>query len=387
MTGSNCSFRNRDYYDRTWNDPPVRSYLLTSYSNTEHLKPALQDDEDHCEKRRVVERFKERFLAKSLPGTRHVIDYLQDKYRRNLATSTIRQSGATLICFLSFFQRSGKSYLEEIARNDIAAYVEHEQDRGLKIASVRSKLTALYAFLRFLVDNQILPSDILYKKIHIKLPKLLPKAIPAEDIRKLLAVIDNKRDRAMILLLLRTGMRIGELLNVKVTDIILPERKILLSLGEKNYQGRVVYYSDDAEKALKEWLAVRNPVKEYLFYGLTRKRLCHVRAGIIMRTYLEKVGLLHKGYSLHSLRHTFATNMLNAGLRLEVLQQLLGHLCIEMTLRYAKLSNSTREQEYFKAMKNIEQGASHEHNRVNPQLQAVFKEKKLLRPHNKKLPA
>ncbi|MBU1720927.1 MAG: tyrosine-type recombinase/integrase [Bacteroidetes bacterium] len=385
MTESNCSFRG--YYDRTWNDPLVGPYQLTNYTNTEHLKPASKDDEDHCEKRRVVERFKERFLAGALPGAGHVIDYLQDKYRRNLATGTILQSGATLICFLSFFQKSGKCYLEEIVRNDIAVYVEHEQDRGLKIASVRNKLTALYAFLRFLVDNQILPPDILYKKINIKLPKLLPKAIPAEDTRKLLAVIDNKRDRVMILLLLRTGMRIGELLNVKVTDIILPERKILLYLGEKNYQGRVVYYGDDAEKALKEWLAVRNHEKEYLFYGLTRKSLCHVRAGIIMRTYLEKAGLLHKGYSLHSLRHTFATNMLNAGLRLEVLQQLLGHLCVEITLRYAKLSNSTREKEYFTAMKNIEQGANHEHNRVNPQLQAVFKEKKLLRSYNKKLSA
>jgi integrase len=100
-----------------------------------------------------------------------------------------------------------------------------------------------------------------------------------------------------------------------------------------------------------------------------------------MRKALRKTGLEHRGYSLHSLRHTFATNMLNAGLRLEVLQQLLGHLSIEITLRYAKVSNITRENEFFKAMTIIEKGGNHEHDRVNSELQAVFKEKELLGAH------
>ena len=97
--------------------------------------------------------------------------------------------------------------------------------------------------------------------------------------------------------------------------------------------------------------------------------------------------MVNKGYSLHSLRHTFATTMLNAGLRLEVLQQLLGHQLIDMTLRYARISNATREAEYFKAMAVIEQGGHRGPNRVNSQLQAVFEEKKLLRSYGKKLPA
>ena len=101
-----------------------------------------------------------------------------------------------------------------------------------------------------------------------------------------------------------------------------------------------------------------------------------------MREALQDAGLEHKGYSLHSLRHTFATNMLNAGMRLEVLQQLLGHLSIEVTLRYAKVSDVTRENEFFRAMATIENGEIHEHDRVNPELQAVFEKKKLLGAHN-----
>ena len=73
--------------------------------------------------------------------------------------------------------------------------------------------------------------------------------------------------------------------------------------------------------------------------------------------YLQEAGLAHKGYTVHCLRHTFASELLNAGMRLEVLQQLLGHQDIEMTRRYARLTDRTREEEYFRAMAAIEKGA------------------------------
>lgn len=252
---------------------------------------------------------------------------------------------------------------------------------------MRGNLRALYAFINFLVGKELLPHRILYKKIRIKEPEVLPRAIPAEDIDILLKSITNCRDRALILLLLRTGMRIGELLQVKVVDVILPERKILLYLGAKNFLGRVVYFSEDAERALLDWLQIRDEQKEYLFYSPTRDNLGYVAAWMVMKKILKRANLSHKGYSLHSLRHTFATNMLNAGLRLEVLQQLLGHKSIDITMRYARLSDTTREYEYFRAMSVIEQGEQHESYRVNSQLQAVFEEKKLFTSHHKKLPA
>ncbi|MDW7774335.1 MAG: tyrosine-type recombinase/integrase, partial [Desulfobulbaceae bacterium] len=120
----------------------------------------------------------------------------------------------------------------------------------------------------------------------------------------------------------------------------------------------------------------------FLFYSRGRENMSYVTAWITMKNLLAKAGLGDKGYSLHSLRHTFATDMLNAGLRLEVLQQLLGHCSIEITRRYARMSDTTRETEYFKAMAIIEQGARHEPYRVNTQLQAVFEEKKLVKTHD-----
>jgi integrase len=91
-------------------------------------------------------------------------------------------------------------------------------------------------------------------------------------------------------------------------------------------------------------------------YGYAGQEPSYVAAWMIMQEAVQKAGFEGKGYSLHSLRHTFATNMINAGLRLEVLQQLLGHLTIDITLQYARISEVTREDAYLKAMEIIEKG-------------------------------
>jgi integrase/recombinase XerD len=90
-----------------------------------------------------------------------------------------------------------------------------------------------------------------------------------------------------------------------------------------------------------------------------------------------KAGLPHKGYTLHTLRHTFATELLNAGMRLECLQVLLGHRSIEETRRYARLTDKTREEEYFKAMSRIERKDSNGDDRCDHELEAIFEKEEL----------
>jgi len=179
------------------------------------------------------------------------------------------------------------------------------------------------------------------------------------DVERLISVIDHTRNRALILVLLRTGMRIGETLSVKVNDLDIKQRKIHIFEGEKNACGRVVYLSDDALFALKRWLKERDQDKEYVFYGQPRQSLGYSAARFLFITYLKKAGIEHKGYTVHSLRHTCASELLNAGMRLECLQQLLGHHNIEITRRYARLTDRTREEEYFRAMAVIEKGGVH----------------------------
>jgi integrase/recombinase XerC/integrase/recombinase XerD len=258
--------------------------------------------------------------------------------------------------FLDFYRKSGKYDLKDLERADLEAFIEHEQDRGLKISTVKTRMAFIMAFLHFLVEQNLIPGTAMKKTIRFKLPDALPRAIAPKDLRKLLCVIHNTRDRALILLLLRTGIRIGEALGLTLNDIDLRDRKVHLFQGEKNSMGRVVYFSDDAFFALKRWFKRRDPGKQFLFYGQAERPLCYSAAASRFKKYLTRAKLTDKGYTVHSLRHTYASELLNAGMRLECLQKLMGHQDIEMTGRYARLTDTTRKEEYFRAMAKIEKG-------------------------------
>ena len=206
------------------------------------------------------------------------------------------------------------------------------------------------------MEQEVISGALLKKHIKLKLPETLPRAMNPADVKKLLSVIDDVRDRALILLLLRTGMRIGEALGLRLDDLDIRDRKVHLFQGEKNSMGRVVYLSDDALLALKLWLRRRDPNQEFVFYGRSNKPICYSTGRSRFVKCIQKAGLEQKGYTVHCLRHTFASELLNAGMRLECLQQLLGHQDIEVTRRYARLTDRTREEEYFRAMAIIEKG-------------------------------
>jgi site-specific recombinase XerD len=182
-------------------------------------------------------------------------------------------------------------------------------------------------------------------------------------------------------------MRIGELLNTKVMDVHIKERNIEIYEAEKNRLGRVVYLSEDAVSALRKWLKERDSWEDYLFYSPSggTETMSYSAAWVIFHKYLVKTGLTHKGYSLHALRHTFATELLNAGMRLECLQVLLGHRSIEETRRYAQLTDKTREEEYFTAMSKIERRSKNDHDRHNHELEAVLEAEKLLTQYREEL--
>jgi site-specific recombinase XerD len=217
-------------------------------------------------------------------------------------------------------------------------------------------MASIIAFLHFLMEQDILSPSLLKKTIRLKLPDKLPRAMNPKDVRMLIEVIDDARDRALILLLLRTGMRIGEVLGLTLNDVDLKEKKVHLMEGEKNNMGRAVYLSHDAVFALKRWLAIKDKAEEYIFCGHHHVPICYSTARSRFVHYIRKARLEHKGYTVHCLRHTFASELLNAGMRLEVLQQLLGHQDIEVTRHYARLTDKTREEEYFRAMAIIEKG-------------------------------
>jgi site-specific recombinase XerD len=312
-------------------------------------------------RQQVLDRLLDKINAQDLLGKSYVEQYLRHKYRRNCKANTLRQAAISLVQFLSFFSNRGNTVLVQLSREDIEAFVEALQDRGLKPTTVNTRLRNVYAFVRYLIlEYTGFDWGLMERKVKLKLPDRLPRAFDPQHLDQLLCAIDDCRERALILLLLRTGMRIGELLNCKLADIDLNEQKILIYQSDKTSVGRAVYYSTDAQQALLAWLRVRDAGRQHLFYGQKDKPLCYEAARAIFKRCLQKADLQYSGYTLHCLRHTFATALLNAKMPLECLRVLLGHSNLEITRRYARLSDKTREEEYFAAMQRILKGDADE---------------------------
>jgi integrase/recombinase XerD len=326
-------------------DSPFYTFLATGKEPKAHIF----NDTDRSVWFRLI---LQTLAASTLPDQPLIEKYLHHMYRQLCVKRTVSRTYATIRDFLYYLQRP----LHTITRTDIEAYVEHEQDRGLKLSSVRLKLITLRACMRFLSEQGALSPELFIRPLRIKLPEALPKALDPADTRQLLQVIQTARDRALVLLLLRTGMRVGELLATKPVDVQLQEQKILIYQAPKTSTGRVVYFSADARCALEQWLAQRDASMEFVFYGRDNTSLSYSGARMLFIKYLCSAGLTHKGYTIHCLRHTFASELLNAGMRLECLQKLLGHTSIEITRRYARLTDKTRADEYFAAMQRIERG-------------------------------
>ncbi len=155
----------------------------------------------------------------------------------NRRPNTLRCLWGSLVSFLRMIQEEGKC-IEALTRSDLETFIEHEQDRGIQITTIKTKVACVRAFLRYLVEEGMVLPTVLGRRMCLKLPDRLPRAMELEDLRKLLSVIDQPQDRAMVLVLLRTGMRIGELLNLKVRDISLKERRIEIYEAQKTRVGR-----------------------------------------------------------------------------------------------------------------------------------------------------
>jgi integrase/recombinase XerD len=368
-------------------DLSLENFITPAVKPPDYHQTRLRFTSHNEENTEALRKILKRLAGMNLPGREHVENYLWYLTRRNRKPKTLHSRYGAIVLFLGMIRDNGKTCLEEIKRRDIEAFIEYEQDRGNKITTIRTKLVSVQAFLRYLVEEEIVSPDIFSRRIRLQLPDRLPRAMAPEDLRKFLSVIKDTRDRAMILILLRTGMRIGELLNTKVMDVHIKERNIEIYESEKNRLGRVVYLSEDAVSALRKWLKERDTWEEYLFYSPSggTDTMSYSAAWIIFHKYLVKAGLTHKGYSLHALRHTFATELLNAGMRLECLQVLMGHWSIEETRRYAQLTDKTREEEYFTAMSRIERRNKNDDDRYDHELEAALETEKLLTQYREEL--
>jgi integrase/recombinase XerD len=337
------------------------------------------------QRRQALDNSLSRLSTLEIEGKEHIEAYLRHQYRRHFQANTIRGNYTSLSCFFTFLKERGRGGIEDIEKADLEAFVEHEHNRGIKISTVKLRLAQVKAFLRFMIDKGDISEEVFPWKLTIRMPEPLPRAMDPDDVDTLLKVKGSVRDRAMIVLLLRTGMRIGELLRTRLIDVNMEEQKILIYEGEKNQRGRAVYFSADAKTALEFWMKERTKRYELLFYGYKGRPLSYQASRMMFVKYLDQAGLSHKGYTLHCLRHTYATDLINARMPLECLEKLMGHSRLGVTRRYAILTDKTREEEYFKAMAIIERREKDEHYGCDSELQTLLETTQLLPSYSEEL--
>ena len=293
-----------------------------------------------------------------------------DRYRRSLkrknyAAHTVK----AYLYVLAPFTRWLTIPLEQVTRAEIGAYVDHLFYKRLSPKTVTCHLQILRGFYDYLMSEEGVVMTNPISKISIRLPKPLPRHLKDDQVANLFAVITKPRDRAMFTLMLRCGLRVEEVARLTVDAVEYGRRELFVASG-KGAKDRMVYLSDDACAALLAYLEKRTSKAKELFLvekGPQKGKPISVR-GIQKRIeyYAEKSGL---DVSCHQLRHTLATQLLNADAQLSSIQGLLGHAHVTTTQRYCRVANLKVRRDYFKAMEVVMQRmqalAEDEHPRSN----------------------
>jgi site-specific recombinase XerD len=285
--------------------------------------------------------------------TDSIVNFRRFLKRRNLSPHTVKNYLNTIRHFVLWL----KVPIEQATNTNVAAYIDHLAAKALKPETINSHLNRIRQFYHYLQDEEQVRVVNPVKSGHrLRVPKPLPKHLQDGQTRIFLEAPKRPRDQAMFLLMLRCGLRVEEAANLSLQVIDFKRRRIWVQDG-KGGKDRVVYVSNDAMKALIDYLKRRHASKASKVFlvekGIHRGKPISVR-GIQKRMeyYANKCGIK---LSCHHLRHTMATQMLNAGAELETIQDLLGHSAIKTTQRYSRVSNLKVQRDYHKAMEVVMQ--------------------------------
>jgi site-specific recombinase XerD len=227
--------------------------------------------------------------------------------------------------------------------------------KRMQPASINLYLAIIRVFYNYLkYEQKVKLINPVKANCRLRVPKPLPRALREDQIDAFFNVIDSKRDWTMFRLMLRCGLRVEEVAHLGLGDIDIKQRRILVVDG-KGGKGRVVYISDDAAEALMAYLKQRSHRRAKKVFlvekGDYKGQPISVRGIQKRMEYYAKKSELR--VSCHHLRHTMATQLLNADAQAESIQDLLGHNWISTTERYCKVSNMKVKRDYFNAMEKI----------------------------------
>lgn len=262
------------------------------------------------------------------------------------------------------FAREGIVEIVDVKRRHIFAYIDERLAAGYAVKSVNQELKAFQATLRFLQEREFPVPLALLRLPALKEPDALPRFLTDEEVgrlqtdlegrvaqaRKPAQVRDALLDRAAFYLLWHGGLRLGEVEELRLTDLDLSRRQLMVRQG-KGMKDRAVYLTEAAAAALAAYLEVRGQgLSDHLF--LYRHRpLCRGLIHSRIKAAGKRTGVK---VTCHRLRHTCATQLVNAGCRIATIQALLGHRRLNATMRYARVHDRTVAEDYYAAMAVIE---------------------------------
>ena len=268
---------------------------------------------------------------------------------RGLAQNTIDAYRRDLSNFLDYCLSNGVESVKKIERTHINGYFLSIHEKKLSPTSVMRKTASIRGFFKWLCANEICEKNPALTLEPPKVPKRLPKVMTIEEINKILSENLNKKEKLIVELLYGCGLRVSELVNLKVNDVD-SSAKYLRCVG-KGSKERIVPIGSMALKALKNYEKERSLILQTK--GKTSKSLFLTNDGkSITRqevyTFIHSLGAkIHKSISPHTLRHSFATHLLENGADLRVVQELLGHSDVSTTQLYTHISKKRLKEVYF----------------------------------------
>jgi len=276
---------------------------------------------------------------------------------RGLALNTLESYGRDLRNYGVFLERDGVPAFEGASRTTVVAYLVFLQKQGRATATVARRLAALKAFYQFLVRQKYIERDPTASVESPKLKKRLPRVLTISEVEKLLGqpVGDSPqsaRDKAMLELLYATGIRVSELITLNLHDINL-DAGYVRCIG-KGSKERIVPVGSIAVRGIKEYLQhgrprfVTNGAEKALFVNHHGGRLTRQGFWKIVKKYAHDAQI-PKDITPHTLRHSFATHLLENGADLRSVQEMLGHADISTTQVYTHVTKSRLKDVYAKA--------------------------------------
>jgi site-specific recombinase XerD len=283
--------------------------------------------------------------------TESILNYRLFLKRKNFSGLTVKNYLHRLKLFVSWLATP----VESTTVKEVKLYIDYLLERQMAPRSINCHLSSVRLFYDYLQDEEgISKANPVVTGLMMRESQPLPRYLPDNEVEMFLKCVASKRDFAIFMLMLRCGLRVQEVINLTL-DVIDYRRSQILVRAGKGAKDRMVYISNDAAIALAKYLRERLTTKEKRLF-LVEKGRCRGRP-ISVRAVQKRVEVYAKlsgvPVTCHRLRHTMATQLLNANADLVSIQEILGHTKIKTTQRYSKLSNLKAQRDYFQAMELV----------------------------------